>query len=155
MKCELINLDDPKLQLAMGGGRVVYQHPKVSTSVIKVLRLEAQKTTTLQRLRPSVRRYGYLREWYVEYAHYIASLNRGERCPEYLPRFLGFTDTTVGIGQIFEKISNEDSSDIAPTLSDLIALGNFDREELEEAVRRLFEALKRDRVVLRDVTANG
>ena len=151
----MLNLSDPRLQLACGGGRLVYQHPEDPTSIVKVHRVLQGKLGPLRKLRPAARRFGPFRESYVEYKHYVSAMNRHGRCPEYLPEFRGFVNTTRGIGQVFEKVSDDGSDNIARTISDEIATGRFDGERLLSEVRRFFAEIKRDRVIFRDLSIDN
>lgn len=147
----MIDLSDPTLRLAVGGGRVVFQHPGNPTSIVKVHRDPYIEPGLIRRLRPSTRRFGPFRESYVEYKHYVAAMNRHGSCPEYLPEFRGFVDTTLGIGQVFQKVSDDGSEDLAPTVAKVIASGRFDGERLVAEIREFFAAIKRDRVIFRDL----
>ena len=133
----------------------MYQHPEDPTSIVKVHRVLHGKLGPLRKLRPAARRFGPFRESYVEYKHYVSAMNRHGRCPEYLPEFRGFVDTTLGIGQVFQKVSDAGSEDLAPTIADEIATGRFDGERLISEVRRFFAQIKRDRVIFRDLSVQN
>ena len=148
----MLDLTDQRLRLASGGGRVVYQHPDDPTSVVKVHHAPDPNLGLLRRLRPATRRFGPFRESYVEYKHYVSALNRHGRCPDYLPEFRGFVDTSQGIGQVFQKVSDAGSDALAPTIAEETATGRSDAERLVREVRRFFAAIKRDRVIFRDLS---
>ena len=133
----------------------MYQHPEDPTSIVKVHRVLHGKLGPLRKLRPAARRFGPFRESYVEYKHYVSAMNRHGRCPDYLPEFRGFVDTTLGIGQVFQKVSDAGSEDLAPTIADEIATGRFDGERLISEVRRFFAQIKRDRVIFRDLSVQN
>ena len=142
-------------RLTAGSGSYVFQHPHDDGLLLKVFKPGASKQSLKSVFQPEKRRYGRLREWFVEYHHYIACLHRKGRCPDYLPRFCGFTDTSLGPAQVVEKISDEASSSLALTMKQYLAAPDADTDAVFSLSARLFDAFGRDRMIFRDLNLSN
>ncbi len=143
----MISFNDKHKPLAIGAGRAVYQHPDDPNSIIKIYHDQSEP----QSLRSEARQFGYLREAFVEYKHYITVLYRHGSCPPYLPEFRGFVTTSIGIGMIFEKIMDEGQASLAMTLQHALHDDNIDKKALRFLIVSFCEEFGRDRVVFRDL----
>ena len=144
---------DPRCYLAKGGGSLVFQHPERPDWLIKVFRPK-RSPNRWRRLRPMRRKYGRMHEWMLEYDHYIRTLHRIGHCPDYLPRMFGFADTSLGPGQVVEKVTDAGSPEMARTVRQYIAEGG-EWPPLERAIERFFDQVGRDRVVFWDLSPSN
>lgn len=137
--------------LAAGGGTQVFYHPEnegVLLKVFKPKRVTFKKKVT-RILRPSKRRFGMYREWFAEHDEYIATINKMGRCPDFLPRFLGFTNTSLGPASMVENVHDAGSNALSQTLRDFI--GTQDVELVKPLVDAFFDEIAEHRVVFRDL----
>ncbi len=135
-----------------GGGSRVYYHPDFDNVLLKVPK--NRKIVKLRRkvtafLRPSKIRFGAYREWYSEYEEYIAALNKLGKCPDFLPRYLGFVDTSNGPAIMVEKAHDEGSTDIALTLAAYV--GGEDNDVIIKLLEDFFAKIAHYRIVFFDL----
>ncbi|WP_342069862.1 YrbL family protein [Yoonia algicola] len=146
---------NPEDRIAKGGGRDVYQHPDDDGLLVKIYRPKPKRFRLGAYFEAETWRYGRYREWYVEYKHYIACLNRRGNCPSYMPELRGFCDTSLGLGQLVQKISDEGSPTLSTTLKHLKKLQEISFEEIAPLVEQLFQDFGDDKVIFRDLTPSN
>lgn len=142
--------------VASGGGRDVYRHPGDTETLIKIFR-EARRSTA-KKVTDVVRyeklRYGRYREWYVEYEEYIALLARTGRVPDFIAEYRGFTQTSLGPGQLVESIRDEGTGDLSLSVAAAAGAG-VPIEMLEARLREFFAASKAACAVYRDLNTSN
>ncbi|PUB16276.1 YrbL family protein [Yoonia sediminilitoris] len=93
-------------RLSQGAGRVVYRHPERSDLVIKIHK--PLKVKPLQRLRTALRyhrrRFGSLLNSFVEIDEFAAIVARNGKVPPFAAQFMGFVQTNLGPGAMFEAM---------------------------------------------------
>ncbi|WP_114964327.1 YrbL family protein [Alkalilacustris brevis] len=146
---------DPDAAVAHGSGSLVFNHPEHDKLLIKVFRSRDKPAKVSDYLRPTKRRFGAFREWYVEYEHYLRLLKRTGKCPDYLPRFYGFENTNLGPGQLVEKIVDVDSGRMSRTVSQYLRPPPCSVEELHAPLVELLRKIQRDGAVFRDLNLSN
>ncbi|WP_114965341.1 YrbL family protein [Alkalilacustris brevis] len=149
--------------VAVGGQKHVYRVSGAPDTLVKVVRpdrfhkMPPSKDKVFRRLGrrllPSRRRFGPYWEWNRELEEFIASLARLHTLPTFVPRPLGFVETTNGIGYLVEHIRSADGT-TAPNLRKYVAENGFD-ERLEVKVNDLFSDIDSYRFVISDVRASN
>lgn len=89
------------------------------------------------------------REWHSEYEEYIAALKKIGQCPDFLPRYLGFVNTSYGTALVVEKAHDEGSTNVASTLDAFI--GTSDCGRVSELLEDFFSKIARHQIVFRDL----
>lgn len=135
--------------LARGSTRDVYAHPFDANALIKIYHQGNTRTARPWSPRREKRRFGPLREWYIEYEEYIALLSRLGFIPDFIAEFRGFCETDRGLGQIVEKITDADSGEMSGTLRD--AAGTLPQGDLVPHIHNLFAKIEASGVVFRDL----
>ncbi|HEY0230101.1 MAG TPA: YrbL family protein [Dokdonella sp.] len=140
--------------LAVGHLRQVFQHPRETDCVIKVMRADAvqsrwgAKARWYKRL-PRARHYtGFVREL----KEYIATQARfaGRNAP--IARMVGVVETDLGLGLISEKVRDANGA-LAPTLAALYARENGFSALIETGLARFLEDLLACNVIVGDMHA--
>lgn len=154
---EILNLE-PDGFVAHGGGRQVFLHPENPDAIIKVQRkrgkaLLRHRVLRPKFVRPSKRRFGSLRVTYKEYEEYLAASSRLGHLPIFIPRFLGFVDTSLGIGVVYEKITDSDGN-LAPNLRQYIEKNGVSAQ-LTQLVENLIAELEKAHIVAPDLSVKN
>ncbi|WP_299148272.1 YrbL family protein [uncultured Tateyamaria sp.] len=114
---DIIDLDQAEL-IAQGENRLVYQHPGQDNVLIKLPKStskDLRKLKTRWINRPALIRFGSLRTMQREQDEYVALLWRNGALPSFLPRLMGYCETSRGPGALVEKIVDVDGA-LAPTV---------------------------------------
>lgn len=130
--------------LASGSTRDVYLHPQDPDLLIKVIRRSAIE-----------KRYGKGRPWYKltrRYRHFISFFREireeialravTDQHPASLQEIIGFAETDLGFGLVVAAAKDR-NGELAPTLPELIARGEFNAESkaaLEHCLKELLES---------------
>ena len=103
--------------LAKGGGRTIYPHPDDDNIVIKIHHTYRKGRMHAFHLLFSSkrRRFRSLINSMIEVDEFAAIVARNEFKPQFISQFLGFTNTTIGVGAMFEAIRNPNGA-LADTL---------------------------------------
>jgi len=143
---------DPEAYIAKGNGSFVFVAPYDQGILLKVpvekrpSRLRRRLTSYL---RPSKRRFGMFREWQTEYDEYIAAIHKTGALPRCLPQLHGFVQTNLGPAFAVEKITDENTTDIALTIENYVK--NNDPATLQPALDKFFEEVQTSRIVFFDM----
>ena len=143
---------DPKGYVGKGNGPLVFNHPSDPSILLKIprdrkrLKLRSRITASL---RPSKRRYGTYREWHREYEEYIAAVRKAGGLPQCLPQPRGFVQTNLGPAYAVEKVSDENSTEMALTVEGY--LKDYDAQDLRGVIDTFFEDIERYRIIFFDM----
>ena len=69
------------------------------------------------KIRREKRRFRPLTAWYVEQDEYLALLNRTNAVPDFIAQFSGYCQTDLGLGQLVEKIKDDNSGQISQSIA--------------------------------------
>ncbi|SIT90555.1 PhoP regulatory network protein YrbL [Yoonia rosea] len=146
---------NPEDRIAKGGGRDIYQHPDDDGLLIKIYRPKKKRFRLGAYFELETWWFGGYREWYVEYKHYIACLNRRGNCPLYMSELRGFSDTSLGLGQLVQKISDEGSPGLSITLRHVAKQQEISFDDIAPLVDQLFQDFGDDKVIFRDLNPSN
>ncbi|SFB58220.1 PhoP regulatory network protein YrbL [Rhizobium sp. NFR07] len=143
---------------AEGAQREIYQSPDDPDVLVKVIKARgrgergARKSSRrLQWLR-RFRRFGaYMtfRREIDEYLEQARKVNSDEIFDLPIPRILGLTHTSNGLGLLVERIANRDGT-LSPTLSQLIFSGRLTANHMQ-LVDQFFDRCRDSHIVLMDI----
>lgn len=137
--------------IAAGRRQFVYEHPSDPSVLVKVMKPGKKQQRDRYRLRRILDRIRF-GEGFTDFMRELREyLELRTRCPENDGRLplcavLGIVETDLGIGLLYERISNPDGS-LAPALGDLVEAGKVEQQHLDDLTRH-FEILREMRVVL-------
>ena len=143
---------DPEGYIASGRGSLVFNHPndpKILLKIAKETRPAKLRRRMSRSLRPNKRRLGKFREWHRETEEYIAAMHKIGGLPSCLPAPRGFVQTNLGPAYAVEKISDENSTDLALTIEGY--LKDHDAQELRPAIDSFFEYVERYQIIFFDM----
>ena len=143
---------DPEGYIASGRGSLVFNHPndpKILLKIPKEKRPPKLRRRISRSLRPNKRRLGKYREWHRETEEYIAAMRKIGGLPSCLPAPRGFVQTNLGPAYAVEKISDENSTDLALTVEEY--LKDHDAQELRGVIDKFFEDVGRYRIIFFDM----
>lgn len=105
--------------ITQGTGRRIYMHPDRADVVIKLHKPFRPKPLAWLHtlLRRNRRRFGPLMHSFVEVDEIAAVVGRTGHVPTFATQFLGFIDTNLGAGAMFEAVITTDGN-LAPNLED-------------------------------------
>jgi len=142
-------------EIARGGQRVVYEHPKIDSFLIKVTRPESIKSEGRmfsgpwwKRMRPLGCHTNLIREFTEIIKLQGSDLLASDQYPP-VARLYGWIPTSIGPGVIVERIACSDGK-IAPTLRELIARNLISDQHLK-ALRNFFDCCRQTNCVLHDI----
>jgi hypothetical protein len=133
--------------VAVGGRRLVFEHPDDRDLLVKVLRPDRIPARVPWRYR--FKRYGRLEESMQEIRETIALWAAHGRVPKHVQPVVGFADTDLGFGLCCVAVRDPDGR-LAPSVAELVRSGRYDRTA-EESVEEFKSWLVDAPVVLRDL----
>jgi hypothetical protein len=144
-----------------GSQREIYEHPALPDVLIKVVK-PTKRGARGVRLSQSFgwlkkyRRFGAYMTYRREIEEYLEQARKVEADESFslpLAKIFGLVHTSGGLGLVVEKISTS-SAAIAPTLSQILAQGQFGPLHLE-LIDRFFETCRRNHIVLMDINVGN
>jgi PhoP regulatory network protein YrbL len=136
--------------IAEGRRQFVFEHPNDAGSLIKVNKPEQpyEPKGPIKRFFSRFRYNGEYQDFLREFREYLELRERCSTSGEELPlcEVRGIVQTDLGIGLVYERISNPDGQ-LAPTLKALIDTGRIGEQQIEE-LEAHFRSLKENRVSL-------
>lgn len=152
-----LDLSDAQI-LARGADRYVFQHPHEPSLLIKVINMEAYtaylERKPLKRFYKQFQRESAYRVYLNELSEYVTTTTVPSGVWNVpMSRVVGLAQTTLGLGQLVEKITGDDGR-LAPTLAHIIA-----REGISPALGRQLDAFFEDlidaHIVISDLSAKN
>ena len=143
--------------LAVGGERLIYQHPHDPHLLIKVMdareRARRRAEHPIKHWHKRFRRSPY-KPYLTELSEYVASQAPTDT-PRTVPlaRTLGLVQTDIGLGLLSEKITDQDGN-LAPTVRELVSRDGL-TPALREQLDALFAGLTEAHVLFNDVGASN
>lgn len=124
----MIRLSDRK-PAAEGGRRLVFVHPDDPKLIIKVMKPSymAQNWSAPLTIRQKTKRYKQHTYLFMEVREHLAACAKNGHPPKHLQNIVGFADTDLGLGLVYEAILGPDGK-FAPTLQDFIDRGQYTPE---------------------------
>jgi hypothetical protein len=111
---------DPGEALGEGTTRLVFEHPDHSDRLIKVARPRyRERCDRVRHYLSQSGRYGSNKVFVKELGYYLGLAAKRPDLMSLFPWFYGFVDTSLGLGVVQQKIT-DDRGGIAPTLKALI-----------------------------------
>lgn len=152
-----LNLDD-ETPVAVGGDRHIFQHPHAPALLVKVMDMQARavylETRPFKRWYKQFQRESAYRVYLNEITEYVTTTTRPSGVWQVpMARILGLAQTTLGLGLLVEKITDE-AGNIAPTVADLARQGKMD-EALSARLDEFVEDLADAHVVLHDLSPSN
>lgn len=152
-----LNLDD-ETPVAVGGDRHIFQHPHAPSLLVKVMDMQARavylETRPFKRWYKQFQRESAYRVYLNEITEYVTTTTRPSGVWQVpMARILGLAQTTLGLGLLVEKITDE-AGNIAPTVADLARQGKMD-EALSARLDEFVEDLADAHVVLHDLSPSN
>jgi hypothetical protein len=147
---------------AVGHQREIYANPQDPSVLIKVIKSSGRGE---RGARKSSRRFQWLRRFrrfgaYMtfrreidEYLEQARKLSAGEVFDLPIPRILGLTHTSSGLGLVVERIANRDG-ELSPTLRQLALSGRLTDNHLR-LLDSFFDQCRESHIVLMDANANN
>lgn len=119
--------------LASGSGRSVFQHPHMNDVVIKIhFASDKRRLGAFYKFfRPRKRRYNFIYNSMVEVEEFASVVAHNSIKPDFISQFLGFVNTTIGAGVMFEAVTKPDGS-LADTLLTHAELRGFESKIISE-----------------------
>jgi hypothetical protein len=144
--------------LAKGADRYVFQHPYEPSLLVKVVNLDAYNAylgrKPFKRFYKQFQRDRAYRVYLDEISEYLTTTTSPTgvwRVP--LARVVGLAQTSLGLGQLVEKITGDDGN-LAPTVAKLMARDGI-TPELGAQLDAFFEQLIDAHVVINDLSAKN
>lgn len=152
-----LNLND-ETPVAVGGDRHIFQHPHAPALLVKVMDMQARavylETRPFKRWYKQFQRESAYRVYLNEITEYVTTTTRPSGVWQVpMARILGLAQTTLGLGLLVEKITDE-AGNIAPTVADLARQGKMD-EALSARLDEFIEDLADAHVVLHDLSPSN
>jgi hypothetical protein len=147
----MFRLKDAEI-IAAGHTRDVYRHPDDASLLIKVIRpsaIEARYGRGAPWYKFKRRRYRHLIAYLREVREQIAVHATGGQHPAFLQKIVGFVETDMGMGLVVEAVRAADGTS-APTVAELAARGDLDRDRLAE-LDRFLDAMVASPVIVADL----
>ncbi|CAP42293.1 YrbL family protein [Bordetella petrii] len=143
--------------LARGADRYVFQHPNEPSLLVKVINMEAYaaylERKPFKRFYKQFQRDSAYRVYLDELSEYVTTTVPSGVWNVPMARVVGLAQTTLGLGQLVEKITGEDGQ-LAPTLAQIIA-----REGISAALGAQLDAFFEDlidaHIVISDMSAKN
>jgi len=144
--------------LARGADRYVFQHPNEPALLIKVINMEAYNAylerKPLKRFYKQFQRESAYRVYLNELSEYVTTTTVPSGVWNVpMSRVVGLAQTTLGLGQLVEKISGDDGQ-LAPTLAKVIARQGI-TPELSAQLDAFFDDLIDAHIVINDLSAKN
>lgn len=144
--------------LARGADRYVFQHPNEPSLLIKVINTEAYaaylERKPFKRFYKQFQRESAYRVYLDELAEYVTTTTVPSGVWNVpMARVVGLAQTTLGLGQLVEKITGDDGG-LAPTLAQVIARDGIGAE-LSDRLDAFFEDLIDAHIVISDMSAKN
>jgi len=144
--------------LARGADRYVFQHPNEPALLIKVINMAAYNAylerKPFKRFYKQFQRESAYRVYLNEISEYITTTTVPSGVWNVpMSRVVGLAQTTLGLGQLVEKISDDDGQ-LAPTLASIIARKGISAD-LSTRLDAFFEDLIDAHIVINDLSAKN
>ncbi|MVW78927.1 YrbL family protein [Bordetella sp. 02P26C-1] len=144
--------------LAKGADRYVFQHPSEPSLLVKVVNLDAYNAylarKPFKRFYKQFQRDRAYRVYLDEISEYVTTTTTPTQAWQVpMARVVGLAQTSLGLGQLVEKITGDDGA-LAPTLAKLMARGGM-TPELSAQLDAFFEELIDAHVVISDLSAKN
>lgn len=144
--------------LASGADRYVFQHPHEPDLLVKVINTESYNAylerKPLKRFYKQFQRESAYRVYINEISEYVTTTTVPSGVWNVpMSRIVGLAQTTLGLGQLVEKISGEDGQ-LAPTLAKIIARDGISAE-LSAQLDAFFDDLIDAHIVISDLSAKN
>lgn len=144
--------------LAKGADRYVFQHPHDPALLIKVVNTEAYNAylnrKPLKRIYKKFQREGAYRVYLNEFSEYASTCTTSSNVWNVpMSRVIGLVQTSLGLGQLVEKISTDDGS-LAPTLANIMEREGI-TSVISDQLDAFFEQLIAAHVVISDLSAKN
>jgi hypothetical protein len=143
---------------AEGSQREIYQNPADPDVLVKVIKARgrgergARKSSRKMQWLRRFRRFGAYMTFHREIDEYLEQarkVNSDESFDLPIPRILGLTHTSDGLGLLVERIANRDGK-LSPTLTQLIFSGRLTDAHLR-LVDQFFDRCRESHLVLMDI----
>ncbi|MCD0504853.1 PhoP regulatory network YrbL family protein [Bordetella petrii] len=144
--------------LAKGADRYVFQHPHEPSLLIKVINMEAYaaylERKPLKRFYKQFQRESAYRVYLNELSEYVTTTTVPSGVWNIpMARVVGLAQTTLGLGQLVEKITGEDGQ-LAPTVAHIMARDGISAA-LGAQLDAFFEDLIDTHIVINDMSARN
>jgi len=144
--------------LAKGADRYVFQHPNEPSLLIKVINMEAYaaylERKPFKRFYKQFQRESAYRVYLNELSEYVTTTTVPSGVWNVpMARVVGLAQTTLGLGQLVEKITGDDGQ-LAPTLAQVIAREGIS-PELGARLDAFFDDLIDAHIVISDMSAKN
>jgi hypothetical protein len=137
--------------IAQGTARLVFAVPDNPGLIIKVIRPELinRRKDKGRAWYKSKRRHDHYSTYIREIGEYVAMYARYGKSLPFLQKVVGFAETDLGLGLIFEAILDA-SGNLAPSLSDLLAQNRY-TPEVSDALEYFITQILDSDVILADL----
>lgn len=144
--------------LARGADRDVFQHPHEPSLLIKVINMEAYaaylERKPLKRFYKQFQRESAYQVYLDELSEYVTTTTVPSGVWNIpMSRVVGVAQTTLGLGQLVEKITGDDGQ-LAPTLAEVIARDGIS-PALSAQLDAFFDDLIDSHIVISDLSAKN
>ncbi|MFD4837585.1 YrbL family protein [Achromobacter sp. NPDC058515] len=144
--------------IAAGSDRQIYQHPHSPAMLVKVVNMRAHavylEDRPFKRWYKQYQRESAYRVYLKEISEYVTTTTRPSGVWQVpMARILGVAQTTLGLGLLVEKITDE-AGNMAPNVKELARKGLLD-DTLKAQMDEFFDDLADAHVVVNDVSASN
>ncbi|WP_370628192.1 YrbL family protein [Bordetella sp. BOR01] len=144
--------------LAKGADRYIFQHPNEASLLVKVINMDAYaaylERKPLKRFYKQFQRESAYRVYLNELSEYVTTTTLPSGVWDVpMARVVGLAQTTLGLGQLVEKITGDDG-ELAPTLAQVIARDGIS-PALSARLDAFFEDLIDAHIVISDLSAKN
>ncbi|CAM4394126.1 PhoP regulatory network YrbL family protein [Bordetella muralis] len=144
--------------LARGADRYVFQHPHEPSLLIKVINMDAYaaylERKPFKRFYKQFQRESAYRVYLDELSEYVTTTTVPSGVWNVpMSRVVGLAQTTLGLGQLVEKIT-DDNGHLAPTLANIIAREGIS-SALSDQLDAFFDDLIDAHIVISDLSAKN
>lgn len=136
--------------VAKGGGRLIYRCPDNPQIVIKLHKPFRQKRFMWlhELLRPRKRRFGPFLHSFIEVDEITAAVYRNGTLPSFTTQFLGFVQTDIGVGAMFEAVLGKNKK-LAESLAQY-ATRTHQHSDMAQAIDTLWDDVIKSGIVVSD-----
>ena len=144
--------------LAKGADRYIFQHPNEPSLLVKVIDMDAYaaylERKPFKRFYKQFQRESAYRVYLNELSEYVTTTTMPSGVWNVpMARVVGLAQTTLGLGQLVEKITDE-NGDLAPTLAQVIARDGISLA-LSAQLDAFFDDLIDAHIVISDLSAKN
>jgi hypothetical protein len=112
--------------VAKGGRRLVYRHPGNPRWIIKVWRPDYEaRHWSNPSWRQKRKRYQQFGPFFHEVREHLAICAKQGRVPRHMQSMVGFADTDLGLGLVYEAVFAPDGVGYAPDLKSIVLDGGY------------------------------